>query len=466
MYGRIVLRSNKNSIIYKILHTINILIVIASIVVILISNKTYLFPIVLLYCFSFDLVIKFEQSLCIQILTIYMQLAGPIQMLIAEVSPISVFGPGLLYLRRNLIESEYLHWQYFVLSISFYFLLLVLYWVINSFFNSITIVNTSAKGIDIRFDDILPSNVFIKLSIVLAYALFEYYLRITFDLNVPGRNPTIAFAGVIVYLISFIHQLLGYMLLGNFYKRNIISVTSVVTLIIDYAILSIPDLLLDRRSPIFFLIIIAFLHMYFEKHDDFVVFLKKNRIFIIALIVLGLLFFEKFSEHIRYMGQVDLPIIFFLSRITGLADGFVVLDYYNQVGPDSFSVFTIPQYFHNVLINGSRSSMCYVYTHTILGFPTTAIHSNSLPIFTGSLMYSNIWGFIFMAMIFSIIFCWADRMIDCNKSRDRHSRISLYIGCYLSIYSVALLMGGGAERLIEIFTLPIMFSVLNVVSKN
>lgn len=454
---------HKESIMYKVIHSINLVLIFASIIMVFVTDKYHLFPIILLYCLSFNIVIATDDSLCISILTIYMQLSGPIQMLVAEISPISVFGPGLLFAKRTLLNSAYLYWQYFFLSTGFYFLLYFFYKVLSH----IKGIRAAKFGrINLRIDDMLPNNQLLISIILLAYAFLEYFIRLTFSLNVPGKNPTIAFAGVFVYLISFVHQIIGYMILGSFYKKKRITIGSVLVLVLNYFLLSIPDLMLDRRAPVFFLIIIAFLHMYYKEHEQFVSFIKENSFFFIILIISGLVFFEKFSESVRYFGQVDLPITFFLARITGLADGFVVLDYYNQVGAENYSIFTIPQYFHNVLINGSRSSMCYEYTHTILGFPITAIHSSSLPLYVGSLMYSNILGLVFMSFVFALIFCWTSKLINQYQYGERRSSISLYVGCYLAIYSVSLIMGGGAERLIEIFTLPIMFGVLNIIAEE
>ncbi len=439
--------------VWKGLHYINIVAVIASIIIGLGAGKAFLIPIVCIYCICIELSLSiFKQSIITLILTIYLQMIGPVEMLLLQISPVNVLG--LNYTYNYLFNDRSLYFQYTFLSVGMYLLILFFY---NVFSLSNTRIITSKVLITVK-SPISNEHKFLKYIILILFAFIQFQLRQPFSLDVPGKSPTIAGAGIIVYLYRFVGILLMYRCLCMDIHIGDLKIRNFLLLFIDYLLICTPDILLDRRGPLLYSLVVAISFIICVDRESFIGFVKKNTLFVFISVVFIAAAFSVFSARVRYRGVGTLSPLYIISRFTGVADGFIGLNYWKTNG--GLTTFSLLDYFTNVLSMGGKSANS-VYTHLVLGYPSSAIHTSSLPLFISSLMYDYFAGYVMISAIFGLVFATAKKLIDHAKNavNDKSYRIRAFVGSYITVYATARVMGGGSERLIELFVLPIMLLV-------
>lgn len=436
---------------YKVLHIINGIIALIAPVIAIYTGRYILFFISYIYIVAIEIALKlFGKSLILFLLTLYLQVVGPIEMLIAQVSPVNVWGigSGSAY---SIMQDDSLYWHYLALSVLMYYVIMCSFTVFR--YRSLMILRIKTSLV--LPDPINSGSFLLKYTVLFSYAVIIHYLRSTFSLDVPGQVPTIPFAGVIVYLYRFVGILLMFRCASRVLNKDELKIKDVLILFIDYFIICIPDLTHDRRAPLIYSLLIVALCLMCLNWSKVAGFVSRHRIFITVFIILFLFGFAIFTSLVRYKGQTRLSILYIFSRLTGVADGFMGYSYLSNSG-QGFSRFSLMDYFINVLNQGSISANS-VYTHEILGYSSTAIHGSALPLFVGSLMYSGIAGLIMISIIFGYIYSFADRLMRLAAfGVGNNSNLYAFVGSYICVYTTTRIMGGGSELLIELFILPTM----------
>lgn len=437
-------------------------IAIASVPIAVVCKKLFLIPLSFAYAAFFAAnYLLIGDDLVFFVLTTYFVIAGPIDMLLLEITPINVLGVGYSYSYLFLSNTNRaLYYQYFLHSIGMYELLLLSY----SFFSRIVFVNR-VKTVSLRIKTPIDNRKLLsKYLILVLYSAAVCFLRMTFQLDVPGKLPTISGAGIIVYLYRFVGLVLLYRCVEADLSGEKIQVGSIFVMLLDLIVISFSDILLDRRGPFFYYLLVIAAYLFCVDRESVIAFVKKRKVFIICGAVLLLSVFSVFSAKVRYRGTVSLSPLYLISRIIGIADGFVGLSYKNNVG-DAFVKFSLADYFKNVLSLSANSANA-VYTHEVLGFPATVQHSSSLPMFVGTFMYDGFLGYLMISVIFGFVFSLAAKRIRAfNRTKNRSDRIQAFVGCHLIVYATARVMGGGSERLIEVLLLPVMLFLYSAVIK-
>jgi hypothetical protein len=235
-------------------------------------------------------------------------------------------------------------------------------------------------------------------------AIFEYFIRINFNLNVPGKLPILVGSGIIVYFIDSIKYFFSFLFLYKslLKKKNPILIFGKIML--SLIIIQLPTVLIGQRGPLlhsfltlflFFIFILSTKNYknYFKALD-----LKLNKIIfpfllsiIIILITLGI------TNSIR-TSQFEI-FSFILRRITGIFDGLIFLNYfeYNPLFPDNSFLDFIRK-----LIFEIGPSPNKFYTINILGYPENAVHGSATPIFISSIYYGGFSGLAIISVYFGL----------------------------------------------------------------
>jgi|GEM_PF-6170600 len=435
----------------NIILLINAVLVVASIPISIVTNKLFLMPIILIYAVVTTVSqFVFKEDLVYYVLTAYLTAVGPVDMLLVDVTPINVLGVG--YTHYYLFGDRHLYFQYLLFSVGMYLLILLSYKIVSGFRGRL-VLHTRALAFKTPISNNAP---LIKYIAILLYAAVEYQLRSRFLLDVPGAIPVIRGAGIIVYLYRFFGTLLLFRCIETDLGSGEIKARNILLLLFDYFLICLPDFLFDRRGPVLYSLVVTAAYLLCVNRKNLIAFVKKNIVFVVLFVVGILGAFSIFTAAVRYKGLVTLSPLYLLSRLIGVADGFIGIDYMNSAGT-GFINFSLLDYFKNVL-SMNEISVNRIYTYVILGYPPSAIHTSSLPLFVGSFMYDGFWGYLMISLIFGIIFAVAKRCITTSaayKNTDRE-KIYAFVGCYIIVYATARVMGGGSERIIEVFVQPVM----------
>lgn len=453
-YGNVeglVTKMNQINVLRKILNVLYIIVFIMNLAVLGLKWNWQIFIISQLYLlilFGVTKMVGNSMTLIVGLLTLYILIVGPIEIILTEIVPLDIFGQ--MYKKYIAVtNNKALYWEYFWLSTSMYILILFFYLVLRK----VRICSFKIPQIYINY----TKNINDYFTLIL-YSIITYFLRITFRLDIAGEEATISHSGIIVYIYTAVGAYLVYARLKWIEYKNIKNNIKkmIVEVVITILLVSIPDILLDRRISFFMMLItvcLYFYQMYPRLISNYIISHKMS----VVLFIFGiLLFFEMWTSYIRYDGNNIVSIFYIFSRLTGIAPGLIFLEAWDSITRR----FTFGDYLANTFGN-RETSITKVFTRDILGYSASAIHSNSLPPFVGVRMYGGILGIILFSFLFAVIFIICDRLILPKEGKNvQHKKKSCFIGCYMLVNTVFIFMEGGAERLIGLFTIPILLAIM------
>ncbi len=454
----------------RILHLINAFIVLFAVVLGIVLGAYTHMLICLTYVLGIEAVLllnRKDTSVCTFLITLYLQIIGPIDILVVLLSPISV--AGIAYAGYvGLAEDTDLLWQYCFHSLGFYAILILAYWAFSKLsIGGIFGTRSTEDGIGTGGTVKMRINWSLWVFAIVFSAIY-YLARVTLNIDVSGKTPLIPLAGVVVYLFRFLKFLLLFKGINRLSKATSFTVWGFLFGILYILILNLSDVLLDRRAPVFYCLLIFVFFLYVVKPNETLDFARKHKLLTVGAVILVFLLFAVWSENVRYSGKgVEISSLYLLSRLIGLVPGLIGLNYINNT--QDFAPFSLLDYFANTF--GSRgSSINKVFTYTILQYPTTAVHRSAVPLFIGSRFYGNFAGFILFPVLFGLIFAFAKKLTDSSKkyrgSNNIAFQLSAFIGCYLTVYAVSAIMNGNGEQLIDLFTVPLLFIIYRYIAER
>lgn len=441
---------------YQVVITINVIICIL-VVINLLCLEGWDIPLIgLLYMAIISVTIRLlkqKLSIGIILITLYIQIVGPIEMLLLRLTPFNILGNS--YIKYvELMNNRNAYWYYFFYSVLMYELVVFFCEIICFYGSRIrwNKISLNLWGIKKKILCTKTSN----LVVLIIIALITYNIRIKYNLDVPGKLPSISHAGIIVYGYQSFGLLMLYSALKAAFQEHELSVFDYLYGIFACLIYGLPSMLLDQRAPFFRVVVVLILYTYALETDRFTRFAKKRRYLLCTGVVLFLSLYQFLTTYIRYQGQINVSILYFLSRLTGIGPGIIFFAHIDKVGTDIYSKFGLMDYIDNTF--GSRSnSINKAFTHDILEFPLTAQHLSSIPTFVGSLFYHGIVGVVLFSIMYAIILGISDVMI--RKGKTDYSK---FLGSYLLVCTVMMLMGGAVEGVIELFAVPCIMSLMYV----
>lgn len=384
------------------------------------------------------------------LITLYIQIVGPIEMLLLKITPFSVLGNYyILYI--DAMNDPIAYWKYFFYSVVMFLMMVFTCTVIYQCGCKMKLWVT-VKPIGLG-NILLRSRMGCVIALII-YAFTTYVLRTKFYLDVPGKSPSVRCAGLIVYTCQAIGVLLVYRAIQVAFKERELYLRDYMYSIFCCMVYGLPSVLLDQRAPLFRMLVVLVLYTYVLDSYRFTRFAKKNALLFVIGVISVFSLFQLLTTYIRYKGQVKVSILYVLSRLVGIGPGLIFFDYINKSGTNIYSTFGIMDYIENTL--GSRSnSINKIFTHDVLGFPSTASHISSLPTFVGSLLYHGIVGVLFFSIMFAIVLVFGDILI--RKSKANYGK---FLGSYLLVCTVLQLMGGSIENMFELFAVPCFMTML------
>lgn len=456
----------------RIITFINVFILLLAFYVGIFYESIFALGVSIIYVLVIQLVCfltKKDTSVCKFIITIYLQIVGPIEILFVKITPISVIGYSYLKF-SGLLEDSSLLWKYVLYSLLFYLLLVLVFELLSYKKKTIQPIERFS-AIHCSPNDYIKNNKRFKFipvylwAFAVVFSIGYYFLRITYYLDVPGKNPLINYAGVIVYIFSFVKILILYKGLDFIAKKSSINFLSLLQGIVFIIVVNFSDILLDRRSSVFYSLIIFVFYIYVMKKYSLTSFLKKHWLLTIFGIFAIFGIFSFWTENVRYSNtENQVSYLYLFSRLVGLMPGLICLNYFGDF--QNIKGFSIGDFFNNAF--GARTdSINKIFTYEILNYPTTAIHRSAVPLFIGSLFYENVLGFVLFAVLFGAIFALSQRLIVSEQPisyANKHlNEGNAFIGCYITVYALFAIMNGNGEQLIDLFVIPLMFLVYNYV---
>ena len=446
-------QNQEYELLYKVTVAINYVVIVLSFVELLMKDKKY----VAIICIFYVLIIASINKLCrvnysvgIFLFTIWFQIIGPLEMVLMQFAEESIVGRS--YLRYiNLMQNQTAYWSYFYYSSLMYIILCLscvsTTRIVNKRHNRI-VIRTTAVG-KIQFNTKFMN--FLVLAII---SVIIYVLRKRFNLDVPGTIPKIGHAGIFVYTFQAIELLLIFKTFVSIFEEGELTVKESVLAGIACLIYGMPSVLLDQRSPLFTIIIVLVVYLYSLKQVYFTAFIKKNKI-VIAIAVIGFFAaYQMLTTYVRYGGEYHVSILYIFSRLVGLAPGLIFYDYINRVGDSIYNTFGFSDFLDNAI--GSRSSSINkVFTHDVLGYSAEAVHASSVPPFIGAQLYHGIVGIVLISLMYGVLLALESRLL-----KSENSKYIKFLGSFMLIRTIMILMGGSVENLIELFTVPVMMSLL------
>ena len=455
----------------RILHLINILLLLVSF-----GFGTYFeayshIAICFVYVFAIEIMMlltRNDNGICKFLITLYIQIIGPIDILVVLVSPMSITGVSY-YGYLELSANTDLLWQYCFHAIGFYYILMTSYYLMSMVRLKIQRKRETYYIVE-STDEININSGNMKIGVnlwVLAtlFSIIYYMTRITLNIDVAGKIPVIPLAGVIVYLFRFVKFFLIYRGIETMARSSCFSLSGFLSEVIYIIILNLSDILLDRRAPVFYCLLIFVFFLYVVKSEKTITFVKNHKVITIGSIAAVFVSFSMWSESVRYgETETQLSVLYLLSRLVGLIPGLIGLNYMNNTY--NVSPLSITDYLSNTF--GSRnSSINKVFTYDILHYSESAVHRSAIPLFIGSRFYENYLGYVMFPLLFGIILSYAQKLIKQNRGvslEQKDAGINAFVGCYLTVYAVSAIMNGNGEQLIDLFTVPILFIIYRMIT--
>ncbi len=341
------------------------------------------------------------------LISVYALFVGPLNLLVAGIAP------------DWLVMVEYNLGTFYDSSILFNLDLIIAYTVLLSVFYAcsvlffILLLRINFK-LPIRLKCIRFLNIRSPIMIALVAAIIKYALRITFSLNIPGQSPTIPMAGVIVYLLQAIDAVLFCQMLRKAFGLRRGYARTMKYAIVGLLAVSLDSILIGQRGAIIsYAVILIMMFMFYAldekklntwekeltKAERRKVYLYLCEGGVIALIFMGV------TVYVR-TGTFEV-LSFVLKRIIGLYDGSIALSHILSQGIP----FGLNDYFMTIFRGVTETSNNF-YTHTILGYPTTAIHGSSIPVFITSAFYGGVIGVVIIAFVESFMIVFGSRLLN------------------------------------------------------
>lgn len=374
-----------------------------------------------------------SKSLAGYIYTLYTMIVGPLNFVIAMISPST--------LKVEHLNKFYDVWLFDNINIMLkYALFLVLFYIVSM----MTIVMFQNFWIKSIFSIKLPKILVIRrpLYIALFMSTIEYYVRISFKLNIPGYEPLIPFTGVLVYLFQAIdYYLLFLILASNVSIDGKMSSRNIINCLLGMIFTQLSSILIGQRGVIMYALALLIIYIIIVQFDlsNLQNFSKtrKRTIRILVLCILITLISVGVTNQVR-IGEFR-TIGFIMERITGLYDGSIVLHYF--LDSNNNPPMAIMDFF-NTLITGKGTIPNKYYTNQIQGYPVTTVHSNAAPVFITSWFYSGIIGIILLSIYCALLMSLFERVLKRNIVGYLKTYKTRYkAGVYCSIYALLIALG-------------------------
>ena len=390
------------------------------------------------------------------LLSFYYLIVGPINLIIA------VANPDLLIINRLgtyygtwIFQKNDILWSYCLRLMIFYSLTMFVMTLINKpkpLFSPLR--NAAPPFININ-------SMFALFVIAIIVSIVEYHLRVTYYLDIPGAQPIIPFAGLIVYStrilkISFLFYILEFVISKHKTK------TAIKVLLVGLIIFitHLPDILIGNRGNVFTAIalpIVYYLMLDSKRQKPKIRLFQALVLASFAIVVIGV-------TNVFRLGYFD-TFFFILRRFTGMYDGTAVLEYFENGVKPPYNVF---DYFSGFFFKNGETPN-YYYTHTILGYPLEASHSNAAPLFINSWYYNGYLGVVIISIFMGFIAGLINRIYKYESkiiAFDEHNILSQYnnrLAIFCSLNAFLILMGlfiDGSSIQISSFIVPLGSYVL------
>lgn len=444
----------------RIVILINVITMVASVYVAIFCDSLPVGIIGMLYAAviaTFFMALKKYRSMGVFLLTIWIQIVGPLELLLLQIDEVSVVGIFLYRLSNGFKPSmkriEY-YWLYFFHSIIMYLLLSVFCVVAQRLLQGVRTPRIKG-GCFLGVGQIIKKNVFILLPI---FSLVTYVFRKVFSLDIPEMIPTIKFAGLFVYGFQALGLLLLYFAFsGEAGGTHRTTIVAGIRLVLACLIYGLPSVIFDQRAPVLIAIMVLGLYIFSSQKETMIRFLKRNKALMGLILIMILVFYNLMTTYIRYGGSYHVPFLYFFSRIVGIAPSLIFYDHIISIDSSNLQRFNLLNYVNNTI--GERNmSASRLFTRDILGFPEGAMHLSSIPPFLAAQLYQGFIGLFVISAVFGTLFAFGETMMI--KQRIGFAR---FIGCYFTTRLALVFMGGGIEQMIELFTVPIMTTVLYII---
>lgn len=257
------------------------------------------------------------QILAGHIYSFYIILVGPIELVFSMLSPEMLIADRLnTYYGSWLFEQTDLILEYALYMMVFYLTSMIVLLFLRAIGSK-----SIQKRFKINFNYIFRFNPYV---FAVFLVLLEYFLRTKYNLNVPGKNPSISYAGIIVYLMAG----LNIFTLASIVYINVLEsqlyIKNILKILFGIIIVSLPSILVGQRGKLVFIFIVVLTFIIIVKQDSLGDIIVKRKfsvatIFVTVFVLLG-------SSNIVRTGVFD-PVGFLIERITALYDGTTILFY-------------------------------------------------------------------------------------------------------------------------------------------
>ena len=368
-----------------------------------------------------------RNSLILNLINIYVWYVGPFSITIASLLP-SIIGPVVTHSITAYIDNADLVSSYCNKLLVFYVVFLL-----SSFVNESLRRNRTVR---LKTRAVINSQAILPLSVV--FAGIEYYTRITYSINIPGRLPTIPFAGIILYFFQGFNMFFLFLSLHkNIAQKDEVKFKYFLNVIIIAIITQVPNVLIGKRGGFLNVILMIILYSCLYKFDiTSVSVASKRRIFRIGIIAVVVLLVGVGTTNMFRVGQFE-TIGFLINRFTGLLDGMIALSGIGNKGVP----YSLIDYFKTIIFESELTTNKY-YTINILGYSASAVHANAIPIFIGEWFYGGIIGIVTITCIESFALSRFENVIRNNSyvSIDNITPIINSAAVFCSLYAILLLV--------------------------
>ncbi len=453
-----------SDIIWKNLKSILFIVIIMAIISAFLMHKYFLGALTIIFStllLVFAFILRKNEGLVGYIYTIYVIIVGPLNFLLAILSPKNLWVNHLnKFYNIWLFEDNDIVMRYSLFLLLFYLVSMTVIFVFSNKYKQLSI-SIKLPGIIKIYNPFLMA---ILVSIV------EYYIRITFKLNVPGYNPTISFAGVIVYLFQVLNYYFLFLIIAlNVSQFKRITLKNILYCCAGLVVTQLPSILIGQRGAIMYALVTMIMYiMIIQFNTTSLIDLKKIRkrtilvIFIssiIALVGLGLTNLIRTGEFTT--------ISFIIKRITGLYDGSIVLYYFSSY--ETSPPMTIFD-FVKTLLTGKGIIPNKYYTNYIQGYPMTAVHANAAPLFITSWFYDGILGIILISIYLALIMSILEKKLKKNIIEYKKTTKTRYsAGIYCALHAMIIALGSniidGNITAWKMYTVPIVCYYLIRITK-
>lgn len=357
----------------------------------------------------------------------YTMIVGPINLLLSMISPKS--------LKVQNINKYYDIW---VFSDNKVIVKYVCYLLIFYTVSMVTVFLFQNRIKTFNYIITMPKLLSIKRPLIFAFfaSLAQYYIRITYNISIPGYIAEIPFSGIIIYFFEIInYYLLFLILVKNISYNKKPSIGNFLQCILGGIITQLSNILIGLRVSIINVFLLMGIY-YFVIHLDINSYMnseKNKKRFLLPFVVAIIFAFIGLgiTNQLR-TGEFE-TIGFIVRRITGLFDGSIFLHYITSLNirpPMSISDFFM------MVVKGKGVIPNDYYTNLILGYPTTLVHSSAAPVFVTSWYFGGINAIIVISTYLASIMSIVQRILDKNiKGYLLTNKIYFNAGIYCSLHA-------------------------------